>query len=522
MHAVALLASALLALALQQQQQPPAQQQPPTFRTSAELVRVDVTVLDRNGKPVTTLKQDDFVVFEDDVPQRIQAFQFVAFNGQHGPEEDLELTIRPRDSGRNDELAREDVRMFLVFWDEYHILPDHQELFLKEELMNFLRTMLNPTDLVAIMDPWTPMSDLWFSRDRYRLVTQLKGMRGRQGVMTPRNGAEENHLSINNRVPFVREQVALTALKSAMAYLGTLREGRKILLYVSQEFGLGRDTNTWAREVADAANAENVSIYSINPQGLEVGRSNFRNGLLASIAYETGGESFVTNSPAVAFRRAVTQGSATYLLGYVPSERRRDGGFHKIEVKVKGNYQVLARNGYLAADASQKEAARAATKAAELPTAIETAFSELVRLGRPEDEGERGEVKTILVPESPSPDLAVMPPDVWVIRKPADLSAVQNGNAPPPEAARDFARSARIVMKIALEGKRVSDAALSIALIDRRGKRLTDLPFIRTANGWLLDLPLQSIARGDYLIEIGVKAGDSQATAYVPIRVRDH
>jgi hypothetical protein len=322
-------------------------------------------------------------------------------------------------------------------------------------------------------------------------------------------------------VPFVREQVSLTALKSAMAYLGTLREGRKTLLYVSQEFGLGRDTNTWAREVADAANAENVSVYSINPQGLEVGRSNFRAGLLASIAYETGGESFVTNSPAIAFRRAVTQGRATYLLGYVPSERRRDGGFHKIHVKVKGNYQVLARNGYLAADASQKEAARDAAKAAELPTPIESAFSELVRLGRPQDEGERGEVRTVLVPESPSPRLAVMPPDVWLIRKPADLKAVQGGNAPPPETIREFARSERIVMKIALAGDGASGAALSIGLIDRRGKRLTDLPFTSAANGWLLDLPLQSIARGDYLIEIAATSGENRATAYVPIRVRE-
>ena len=517
MDAKTLLVLALAALTLQQQ---PAQKQPPTFRTSAELVRVDVTVLDRSGKPVTKLTQDDFVVFEDGVPQRIQAFQFIAFGGEHDAAEDLELTIRPRDSGRNDELAREDVRMFLVFWDEYHILPFHQEAFLKDELLNFLRTMLNPTDLVAIMDPWTPMSDLWFSRDRYRLVTQVSALRGRQGVMVPRNAAEENHFSMQNRVPFVREQVALTALKSAMAYLGTLREGRKTLLYVGQEFGLGRDTQSWAMDVTNAANAENVSLYSINPQGLEVGGSNFRAGLLASIAYGTGGESFVSNSPAVAFRRAVTQGSATYLLGYVPSVRRQDGGFHKIEVKVKGDgLQVRARNGYLAADASQKEAARAAAKEAELPTPSEAAFSELARLGRPQDEGARADLRTILVPESPSPALALLPPDVWLVRKPADLKALQSENPPPPDTTREFARSERIVMRITVEGERVSDATLSVGLIDRRGKRLTDLPFTRAANGWLLDLPLQSIARGEYLIEIAAASGEHRTTAYVPVRV---
>ena len=51
---------------------------------------------------------------------------------------------------------------------------------------------------------------------------------------------------------------------------------------------------------------------------------------------------------------------------------------------------------------------------------------------------------------------------------------------------------------------------------------MTDLPFTRTAKEWLLDLPLQSIARGDYLIEIAATSGETRATAYVPIRVRDH
>jgi hypothetical protein len=76
-------------------------------------------------------------------------------------------------------------------------------------------------------------------------------------------------------------------------------------------------------------------------------------------------------------------------------------------------------------------------------------------------------------------------------------------------------------MRIAAGGQRASDALLGIGLVDRRGKRLTDLPFTRDTHGWLLDLPLQSIARGDYVIEITATAGESRSAAYVPIRVRD-
>src|SRR4051812_18068127 len=43
-------------------------QRPPTFRTGAELVRVDVTVIDHKGLPVANLTADDFAVEEDGAP----------------------------------------------------------------------------------------------------------------------------------------------------------------------------------------------------------------------------------------------------------------------------------------------------------------------------------------------------------------------------------------------------------------------------------------------------------------------
>jgi hypothetical protein len=246
--------------------------------------------------------------------------------------------------------------------------------------------------------------------------------------MIPRNSAEENHFRPGMNVPYVREQVALTALKSVIAHLGTLREGRKTLLYVSQEFGLGRDTSSWAIDVMRAANDANVAVYSINPVGLQVNRSNFRTGLLASIAHGSGGESFVSNSPALALQRAMTQGSASYLLGYAPTPMRYDGKFHEIEVKLKRpGVQVRARKGYFAPSVAEMTAATKAAEEAVLPTPIEAAFKELVRSARPDAEGQPGEVRTILVPDEPGPDLSVRPPVIWRVRRPVELKAALAG-----------------------------------------------------------------------------------------------
>jgi len=48
----------------------------PSLRVTSTLVFLDVTVLDKNGKPVTNgLGQDDFTISEDGKPQRIFSFE---------------------------------------------------------------------------------------------------------------------------------------------------------------------------------------------------------------------------------------------------------------------------------------------------------------------------------------------------------------------------------------------------------------------------------------------------------------
>jgi VWFA-related protein len=229
--AVLLLCLDTLAATSPQDQQPA---QP--FRSGTTTVRVDATVIDRSGRPVSTLTADDFEVREDDVVQPVTSFKFLANTGQ--PSDDRSLPIRSQQHAAA-EAARDDVRVFLVFWDEYHIEPYTNALRAREALSRIMMTAFGPTDLVAIMDPLTPSSAIEFSRDRRALADRIHTLQGRRGIyLPPRSAAEEAQLEVVNwNAPAVegfRAQVSVSAIKAAAAHLGTLREGRKTMIVVTE------------------------------------------------------------------------------------------------------------------------------------------------------------------------------------------------------------------------------------------------------------------------------------------------
>ena len=186
--AFSVLVASVLALA---QQQPPPPQAPPIFRAGTNLVRVDVSVTDGDARPVTNLTADDFEVKEDDIPQTVSSFQFVTVTGESQRPSDESLTIRSREHAAA-EAAREDVRVFVIFWDEYHIerIPSANKA--RDFLTKFVTTAFGPADLIALMDPLTPLDALEFTRDRAALARRIAKLEGRRGVyMPPRSPVEE-------------------------------------------------------------------------------------------------------------------------------------------------------------------------------------------------------------------------------------------------------------------------------------------------------------------------------------------
>jgi len=138
---------------------------------------------------------------------------------------------------------------------------------------------------------------------------------------------------------------------------------------------LGRDLEDRMREVLEAANRFNVTINVVDPRGLT---STGASDTLWRLSGETAGRAILnSNDLARGLTLASRDASAYYLLGYVPSQARADGKFHRIEVKVvRRGVRVLARKGYWA----PKEEDLTATSAPEIPAEVRTATDVFARL----------------------------------------------------------------------------------------------------------------------------------------------
>ena len=171
------------------QQPPPQPQQPqtppppdqPIFRAKVNLVRVDVTVMDRDGEPLENLQPSDFQVKEDGVLQTVETVQFVRLSGSTPSDMRESIAIRSA-AHANAEAAKEDVRLFVLFLDDYHVDKAPQVMIPLRRTLKAFVDKIGPYDLVAVMDPLTPLTHIAFTRDRNRILEIVQKFEGRRGA----------------------------------------------------------------------------------------------------------------------------------------------------------------------------------------------------------------------------------------------------------------------------------------------------------------------------------------------------
>ena len=216
---------------------PPAQaDQTPTFRADINFVRVDVIVSDRQGNPVHDLRQEDFEVSEDGKPQTIQTFKLVNVKEDAGVGSDPPREVRNVIEEQT-EAARDDVRLFAFFLDDYHVRLENS-MRAREVIAQFVENQLQPADMAGIMYPLWSINDVLLTRNRRNVAGAIREFTGRKYDYTPRNMFEERYVHYVSTVEAerIRNQVTLTALKGLITRLGGLREGRKAIVLISEGF----------------------------------------------------------------------------------------------------------------------------------------------------------------------------------------------------------------------------------------------------------------------------------------------
>jgi VWFA-related protein len=412
------------------QQAPPAgqdQQQPapPTFRAGINFVRVDVIATDNKGNPVLDLKPEDLLVSEDGKPQAIESFKLIKVDEHKDTTPVREIrSLYDEES----EAQREDVRLFAIFLDDYHVRRT-SSMYARKPLMQFLEN-LQPSDMVGLMYPLTPLTDVIMSRNHEALARAVERFDGRKFDYTPKNQFEEKYANYPATVvEKMRNEVSLSALRSLVTHMGSLREGRKAVILVSEGYsnylppqlrdpiasmpglgnpargspgaGAGEDRERFfsnaeiisdLREVYSVANRNNTAIYSLDPRGLAAFEFEINEGVgdsrvdsaslrmtqdsLRILADETDGRAIVDqNNLEKGLKQIVSDSSVYYLIGYNSSQAPQDGKFHEIKVKTKrSGVQLRHRKGYWALTA--EETARAlAPPAPEKPKEFEEALA---------------------------------------------------------------------------------------------------------------------------------------------------
>jgi len=381
---------------------------PITFRSEVNYVEVDAVIRDAQGNFVRDLRQGDFQVFEDGVPQTVTAFSLIDIPITLSDRalflpEDIEPDVRSNADGPEG-------RLYALLLDDIHT-GAMRSVSVRRAATQFIERHLGANDLAAVIHSSGRTDGAQdFTNSRRLLTKAVSTFMGRKLRSPTLNKIDSYNLTRGgSQAPTIQDternerlynaRSTLSTLKSLSDWLAGIRGRRKAVVFISE----GIDYDIWdnvgpssatvngvnilrsgdgsllvneMRDVIAAATRANVSIYAVDPRGLyfpgdeamqmtglpadaeALGLGVFAlqdelrlsQDSLRGLAEETGGFASVSsNDFSSAFRRIVDVNSTYYVLGYYSTNEKRDGRYRKIEVKLsRPGLDVNARKGYVA------------------------------------------------------------------------------------------------------------------------------------------------------------------------------
>ena len=305
-------------------------------------------------------------------------------------------------------------RIYILLLDDLHTASARTQ-FVRTAAREFVERTLHPGDLAAVLHVSAPAgASQDFTSDHRLLLASIDRFVGRKIRSGTLNEIDEyNRSAMFGRAPVKGDDpdasarannadVVFTMIGRLARQVSTIRTRRKVLLWFSEgvdvEMPQRTGTEPWAGqrgaasaeqarardralEAMSIATRSDLIVYGIDPRGLrgadvelsQVGsiasdptlgpgastlhQETLRDQTtLRSVSEYTGGFAVVNTSQfGAAFERILDENSSYYMLGYYPANRRRDGKFRKIDVRVnRPGVKVRARRGYLAPSGKEK------------------------------------------------------------------------------------------------------------------------------------------------------------------------
>ncbi len=145
---ITLVAAAILTA--QTPQKPAQEEADEVLRITTNLVQTDVVVTDKNDRPITDLKREDFEVYENGKKQDVKFMEFVSVDEGRRAEGDRPASL-PAGAEIPRDLSAKEVKRVVAFVVDDLTIPFADLTTVRTLLRNFVDTEMREGDLVAII-----------------------------------------------------------------------------------------------------------------------------------------------------------------------------------------------------------------------------------------------------------------------------------------------------------------------------------------------------------------------------------
>ncbi len=327
---------------------PPDQEHVPTFTVNAREVVLDVVAIDSKGHSVKGLKESDFKLLEDGVPQTIKG---VSEHSAMSPADGARFASagkRPPNSFSNFVPEGNGNSVTVILIDALDS-PIEAQMYLRQQLIAFMK-IVPPGNTFAIFQMDSRMHLVQgFTSDPQVLLKAVESKR--DPVALPALVERES-----------REKLMDAGLHLMGQYLEGF-PGRKNLIWFTGSFPhavLGLSGNPFPDSIdfdnrssraANALSLSRVAVYPIDDRGLEVYRGHdFSHMEMERIAEATGGKAFYnTNGLKDALTEIAETSSDYYTLAYSPTNPVWRAHKRNVKITVDGKkITLLYRHTYYA------------------------------------------------------------------------------------------------------------------------------------------------------------------------------